>query len=641
MCFKQIFRKTWSIYKSQLNAHKVFPKPSFGCGGYVQKINVQCYSSIRTESKFYQTENYYAFQIVKSPAIGSQTTLSSGQSINTDSDFTGFLNKDWRKSNATEITKAFISVKPFCNSHNITVNDARFDCLVDGLMDNCENLTDSELLQLLQTLLEYPKCRPPTIGNFHDVWSCLDDICCWKMKDWDIETVFIFGDLWFKLGLSKIADFIFTVLDKFQYKADRLTKDQLVHMFFYFNVCRKRSIDFEYEFALQHKVHEMNVDEMAVVALGYFKTQTRIKIEPILEAVIREVTSSAMGIHEITLSGIMKALRFSYPHKQSSQINVMCNNLLPELDRFSTLACLHVALLATGVQTCHQGILRKCSQKIVEDVANIRLKDIERMLNVLTMFNFDPITKPDIYNLLFEEIHKDRRLSEINMYPNCLPSALHYFSLRGIYSYELMNRILDPEFISITFGKTPKLLPPALLSLDCCIDIECPDYKANRLTASTRYKAAKWQTEWAPSNAQFKKITAKQRLFLEILDTVKDIVGQEEFVHVNHVMPHFPIADIIVCKDLTTGAYTSTDSLKQYALGDIMKPTQDSNLKWYAILPFTLNNVVKYSNAPYGYSIMKLRQLEKIGYTPVVVLHIEFERLTPEERKQHILSKLV
>lgn len=75
------------------------------------------------------------------------------------------------------------------------------------------------------------------------------------------------------------------------------------------------------------------------------------------------------------------------------------------------------------------------------------------MLNVLTMFNFDPNTKPDIYNLLFEEIHKDRRLKEIDTYATCLPSALHYFSLKGIYSYELMNRVLDPDFISTAFGK--------------------------------------------------------------------------------------------------------------------------------------------------------------------------------------------
>lgn len=86
------------------------------------------------------------------------------------------------------------------------------------------------------------------------------------------------------------------------------------------------------------------------------------------------------------------------------------------------------------------------------------------------------------------------------------------------------------------------MLPLPLLSLDCCIDIECPDYKGNRLTAIARFKAAKWQTEWAPSHDQYKKTTAKQRLFLEILDTVKGIVGQEKCVHVNHLMPHFPIA---------------------------------------------------------------------------------------------------
>lgn len=58
------------------------------------------------------------------------------------------------------------------------------------------------------------------------------------------------------------------------------------------------------------------------------------------------------------LTYFLQALRFAYPHKQKEQINVMLKNLLPELDRLSTMACLHVALLATGIQTCHPGILR-------------------------------------------------------------------------------------------------------------------------------------------------------------------------------------------------------------------------------------------------------------------------------------------
>lgn len=89
---------------------------------------------------------------------------------------------------------------------------------------------------------------------------------------------------------------------------------------------------------------------------------------------------------------------------------------------------------------------------MVVNFPNLRLKDIERSLNVLAMFTFDPKTVPDIFDVAFQEIHKGERIPEIVEYPKCLPAALHYLSIRNKYSYELMNRILDMDFITSTYG---------------------------------------------------------------------------------------------------------------------------------------------------------------------------------------------
>lgn len=77
-------------------------------------------------------------------------------------------------------------------------------------------------------------------------------------------------------------------------------------VFFCFNVCRSRAVDFEYEYALEKCVHQMNVDELAVVAMGYFKTKTKIKLDPIMKAMIKAVIQNSESIHEITLTSILK-----------------------------------------------------------------------------------------------------------------------------------------------------------------------------------------------------------------------------------------------------------------------------------------------------------------------------------------------
>lgn len=317
------------------------------------------FCSTRPVKSYYEHENNFLFNVLNSTPTADNVSLSANEQIILDEvTFTSYLNKDWRSSNASDIVRAFKTVKQFCIEHNISFDDPRFDSLVDGLMDHCEHLTDHELLDLLKCMAEYPVCTAFNSHNYHDMWSCLDDICCWKMPTWDVNTLFAFSNAWYKLKLGKLCDFVFETLNRLVKKADNLSKDQLVHIFFLFNTCRKRPVDFEYENALKYKINEMNIDELAVVALGFFKTQSKIKLESIMGCMIQEVTSKALGIHEISLTAIMKILRFSFPSRFLPEINKMMDCLYPELDRFSDLACLHIALLCTGLHTCHGNILR-------------------------------------------------------------------------------------------------------------------------------------------------------------------------------------------------------------------------------------------------------------------------------------------
>lgn len=90
-----------------------------------------------------------------------------------------------------------------------------------------------------------------------------------------------------------------------------------------------------------------------------------------------------------------------------------------------------------------------------------------------------------------------------------------------------------------TLGKGARFLPRELLSLDASIDIECSEYKGNRLPVQLRHKATKWVVDYIPSYDQPKKISAADELFLHVIDTVKDIVKDENVIKIDHIMPHF------------------------------------------------------------------------------------------------------
>ena len=152
---------------------------------------------------FPNTENIFAYNIINEIApIRFQDTGRNTQIINTEADFNNFLDSNWRCATPGEITRAFYDVLNYCIAKEINISNTKFDELVNGLLDNVEKLSVDELASLLRCLALYPQTESFKSHNFHDVWSALDDVCCWHMSDWDLDTLFIFADLWFKLHLG-------------------------------------------------------------------------------------------------------------------------------------------------------------------------------------------------------------------------------------------------------------------------------------------------------------------------------------------------------------------------------------------------------------------------------------------------------
>lgn len=61
---------------------------------------------------------------------------------------------------------------------------------------------------------------------------------------------------------------------------------------------------------------------------------------------------------------------------------------------------------------------------------------------------------------------------------------------------------------------------------------------------------------------------------------------------------------------------------ENYVLGDVMKPFDTDKHVWYAIVIVGLNLTIHNTSLPVGLISMKLRQLRKIGYSPVTVRNI-------------------
>lgn len=97
--------------------------------------------------------------------------------------------------------------------------------------------------------------------------------------------------------------------------------------------------------------------------------------------------------------------------------------------------------------------MTKISQKFLTNISDARLKDLERLTFALSLYNFNPSTSEPIYPAILKELYKQEREEEIEKHPKCFSCCVHYLGLQAIYPYDLINRILDKEFIKFAYGK--------------------------------------------------------------------------------------------------------------------------------------------------------------------------------------------
>ncbi|XP_022902864.2 FAST kinase domain-containing protein 5, mitochondrial isoform X3 [Onthophagus taurus] len=591
-------------------------------------------------------ENSFAYSVLEPlPIVSTLKQISinnnNNKNVKTEEDFERFLNKDWRKCGVKEIVDGFNAVLPFCVENNVNITNKNFDFLVDGLLDNVENLSTDDIISVLKFLTESPLPGGLNMHNYHDVWSAMDDVCCWRLKSFDLQTSFYVANLWFKMGLGRICDFIYELLEKYSKKPARLTKSELVYIFFYFNICRKRTMDFSYEDAIEKKISLMSPDEIGIVALGFFKTKTMIKSADTLNVMIDCAINNSKSIHEITLAAIVKTIRLSHHPLTATKTAELLQVITPEIERLSHICCMHLALLGTGLQIFNKTALTKICEKLsksIHDKETIRIKDIERLLLTLTMFDFKPkvSTTNDIYDLLLREFYNPARQGEIESHPKCLPCSLLFLAIRNIYPEDLIDGVLNPDFLKKTYGKQFLDVPRELYSLDMCLEIERPNYKGNRIPKDKRRRCAKVFIERLPKKEK-KSMNAADRLIHDVLDSCLKVTGDSNKVFLGHIIPQYVKADIVLCYDELNKEFI-TPNFTQYEIGDIVRPPNKKNLRWIVVVPVSVNTTIRYLLKPVGFMNLKRRQLKLLGYDVVMVPYHEYIPLDEDDKVEYISS---
>lgn len=165
------------------------------------------------------------------------------------------------------------------------------------------------------------------------------------------------------------------------------------------------------------------------------------------------MTDEADEVKDITLVNLAKILRYSSKPIHADLMNKLHDKLLPNIDRFNILTCMHISLLGTNLQNFHQKLIEKIIIKMIDNIGSMRLKDLDRLSLVIALYDFKSEKEVELVFMrkVIEELKN--RVDEIVKHPKCFTSINHYLSMKGIYDLELIATALKENFIVFAFGE--------------------------------------------------------------------------------------------------------------------------------------------------------------------------------------------
>lgn len=214
----------------------------------------------------------------------------------------------------------------------------------------------------------------------------------------------------------------------------------------------------------------------------------------------------------------------------------LLDKTVPEIQRFNLMSCLHMMLLGTDIQVCHNDLTEIILHRYYKDIKSTRLKELERISFVMGLFNFQ--SKSGIERDLSEAILKELkdRIPEIIQYPRCLPACLHYLTLKGCHDTELISSVLDENFMNRTYGKN-RTLGREIFALDCFTKINLKnEYTGNQLSEKRLRTMGKLFCHYIPTRDSEYKLSNSDRILVEMFETINQIYTHS---HIAHLLPHY------------------------------------------------------------------------------------------------------
>lgn len=524
-----------------------------------------------------------------------------------------------------------------------SIDPAKYENIFNMLLSNYQKLSNDDLLTLIKHLVPLRELLQK-FRFYQTLCDYLDKECIQRFSNLPInETLLLCDTMYLAMYTPWKNQYIWYSMKKIGAKPHRLSPHELVQVLFFLNICRKPPINmYEFEYCLEQYMDDLSINELGVASLGFFKTGTPFRSGEFLHRIIKKIIAEVDVVDSVSIGALLKQMRFSMQLTQIPTLQELLKVLAPHTSRFTLMSLIHIAHACAKVALYDKEIIDKIIERFNSELKTARLKDIERLIFVFSCLNIDP--NNSIYKNVIEELRTTwdtSRASEISKFPYVASRLLGFLAVLGIYPTDLIKHVMSPEYIHASSKGNYHVLSREYCVLDYGLKVEVPEYdgpflKPSLLTFLERKHfqySSKSSTEKSRSNV----------LLTSVLETCKELFNTMSNISVIRPLPHYLLPDIVFCLDKQNQLVPTSEFLSQFAPSDIKRVDQEewNDVRWIALVIGHPLLLLRQSNLPTGPLAAKIRQLSKIGYTPLLITHDNWVECRSIEEKCNYIKYFV
>lgn len=567
---------------------------------------------------FPKVEINYARKVLQSSTYYNNTLVQLDNKytiVVTDEEVYDILDKNWSEAENHELINALRKLSYNFRNRDTTfqINPNKSIDLFNTLNNRISSLDDTNLEEALKCLIHL---REHFQKYLKHTFVLVDKECLQRLRSWKIDKLLLMCDIFFLLSLH-YSYFMLKAMGKIGSKSKKLTPKNLVQLLFLINVTRKGLINmYELEVQLEEHLDDLTINELSVVAMGFFKSSNKIRNPHLIRKIINRLIQEITQIDSIALASLVKLLRFSMQYNELVHFNMLLDKIKLITDKLDAMCLVHIGQCSAKACVFDESLVNKIIERVYKEIDHVRIKDLERFTYMLSTFPID--AKHPIFDAIVKQI--EVRLSEnieISRYPGIHLNLLYYLSVKDIYPIDLLKVAMSHIHLKNMQSHSSKLNGYNVFLLESSIKIDRPEYDGPFLPTNV-YKAlikSHWKEKHLPTSSNI------QKLFNEIVYVFKEYVSSTTDLYIGKILPHYLQNDIVIGID-ENNEFVSVEPILSKLCEYSPKKVDDNfpkNVRLVAFVIIHYNHKIRGTNEMIGIVKAKLRHLERIGYIPILI----------------------